>query len=92
MQTPDEMRTQIVDKAEADAGFRAQLIQDPKATIGTELGVTIPESLAIKVHEETGETVHLVLPPASQLSEGDLQAVAGGRWISQGINAWIKTW
>ena len=40
--------------------------------------MTIPPSMAIKVHEESAETVHLVLRPESKLSEGELQAVAGG--------------
>ena len=45
---------------------------------GQELGVTMPASLSIGVHEESGTTAHLVLPPDSKLSEGDLQAVSGG--------------
>ena len=92
MKTPNEMRMRIVERAEADATFRTQLLDDPKGTIGAELGVTIPPSLAIRIHEENAETVHLVLPPSSKLSEGDLQAVAGGRWISQAINREIASW
>ena len=38
----------------------------------------MPASLSIGVHEESGTTAHLVLPPDSKLSEGDLQAVSGG--------------
>ena len=72
------MRAKIVERAETDTTFRAQLLDDPKGTVEAELGVTIPPSMAIKVHEESAETVHLVLPPESKLSEGDLQAVAGG--------------
>ena len=84
METPKEMRMKIVGKAAEDADFRARLLGDPKGAIEQELGVTIPASLSIDVHEDTGATAHLVLPPASKLSEGDLQAVAGGRddrWI-----------
>ena len=84
METSQEMRTKIVGKAAEDADFRARLIGDPKAAIGQELNVTVPASLSVEVHEEDGTTAHLVLPPASKLSEGDLQAVAGGRddrWI-----------
>ena len=78
MQSPNEMRMKIVDKAAEDADFRAKLLRDPKAAIGQELGVTIPESMTIQVHEETTATAHLVLPPGSKLNEGDLRAVAGG--------------
>ena len=78
METPKEMRMKIVGRATEDADFRARLLSDPKGAIGQELGVTIPESLSIGVHEESGTTAHLVLPPDSRLSESDLQAVAGG--------------
>ena len=83
METPKEMRTKIVGKALANEGFRARLLDDPKGAIGQELGITLPASLSIEVHEEDGRTGHLVLPPASRLSEGDLQAVSGGRWVAQ---------
>ena len=78
METPNEMRTKIVEKAHGDAGFRARLLSDPKKAIREALDVAIPEGLSIEVHEEGASTAHLVLPPASKLSEGDLQAVAGG--------------
>ena len=78
METPNEMRMKIVGKATGDADFRARLLGDPKGAIEQELGVTIPASMSIEVHEERGTTAHLVLPPASKLSEDDLQAVAGG--------------
>ena len=78
MDTPNEMRMKIVDKATGDADFRTRLLSDPKGAIGQELGVTIPASLSVEVHEESDATAHLVLPPDSKLSDGDLQAVAGG--------------
>ena len=78
METPKEMRAKIVGKARENADFRARLLSDPKAAIGQELGVAIPASMSIEVHEEGGETAHLVLPPDSRLSEGDLAQVAGG--------------
>ena len=80
--TAGEMRDRLIEKATEDADFRARLLSDPKGTIGQELGVTIPASLSIEVHEESGTTVHLVLPPDSKLSEGELQTVAGGTHVS----------
>ena len=76
--TVDELRECLVEKATGDAEFRARLLSDPKAAIEEELGLAVPASLSIEVHEESGATAHLVLPPDSKLSEGDLQAVAGG--------------
>ena len=78
METPNEMRAKIVGKAAEDAEFRARLLGDPKGAIGQELGVTIPASLSIEVHEESGTTAHLVLPPDSKLGERDLGKVSGG--------------
>ena len=89
------MRAKIVGKATEDADFRARLLSDPKGTIESELGVTIPASLSIEVHEESGMTAHLVLPPDSRLSESDLQAVAGQARIKQiwaGLDRLIRSW
>ena len=65
METPKEMRAKIVGKATGDADFRARLLSDPKGAIEQELGVTIPASLSVEVHEERGTTAHLVLPPTA---------------------------
>ena len=78
MESAKEVREKIVGKATRDADFRAWLLRDPKAAIGQELGVAIPESMSIEVHEDGGETAHLVLPPDSKLNEHDLGAVSGG--------------
>lgn len=78
MESVKDVREKLVGKAAADAGFRAQLLSDPKEAIQHELGVTIPQSISIEVHEESNTTAHLVLPPSSRLSDQDMQAVAGG--------------
>lgn len=92
METSEEMRARIVDKAAEDADFRARLLDDPKGTLEQELGVAIPAALSIEVHEESGETAHLVLPPDSRLGEGDLQAVAGGFVMSEGFDFNPANW
>lgn len=73
-----ELQEQVAAKARASADFRAHLRSDPKAALEQELGVTLPASLSIRVHEESATTAHLILPPAASLSESDLQAVAAG--------------
>lgn len=78
MQTPHEMRTRIVGRATDDADFRAKLLRDPPAIIAAELGVTIPSSLTIQVHEEDASTAHLVLPPKDRLDEVALRGAHGG--------------
>ena len=78
MQTAHEMRTRIIDKAASDADYRARLLDDPRAAVADELGVSVPDSLTIRVHEEDAASAHLVLPPSSTLTEPELATVAGG--------------
>ncbi len=78
MESVKEMRGKIVGRATEDAEFRSRLLGDPKGAIGQELGVPIPASMSIQVHQDSAATAHLVLPPDSKLSEKDLQGVAGG--------------
>ena len=78
MRSGDEMLHQIVEKSALDEGFRQALLDDPKATISRELGITIPASLTIKVHESDMQTVHLALPPDPNITEEQLEAISAG--------------
>ncbi len=78
MTTATELKTKILSKAAEDGDFRTRLLTDPRATISTELGMTIPEGFDVAVHEDSGTTAHLVLPPAPALTEADLAMAAGG--------------
>ena len=78
MKTADEMRAHILGKATEDETFRSKLLSDPRTSIEDELGVTIPEGVTVQVHENTAQTVHLVLPPATKLSDTELRAASGG--------------
>ena len=78
METVKELRETLVGKATADGEFRARLVSDPKGAIEQALGLTVPASMSINVHEDSATTAHLVLPPSGRLSDDDLQAVAGG--------------
>ena len=81
MTTTNDPRARIAHKAATDAAFRQALISNPKATLSKELGVPVPDGIKVHVVEDSADTVHLVLPPrqgSRQLSESELQAVAGG--------------
>ena len=84
MTTATELKAQILSKAEVDADFRARLIADPRAVISAETGTTIPEGFSVVVHEDSATTAHLVLPPTGELSEIEMESVAGGA----GYAAW----
>jgi hypothetical protein len=48
-------------KALADPAYRARLIADPKAVLRAE-GIAIDDDLKVVIHENTADTVNLVLP------------------------------
>ena len=85
MPTISEMTAHVTAKAAEDGDFRARLIADPKAVIASEFVVSIPENFAIKVHEDSASTAHMVLPLSDRLTEEDLALAAGGGW---GDTAW----
>ncbi len=78
MTTATELKAQLLTKAAEDGDFRARLLADPNATISSELGTTIPEGFKVAVHEDSGTTAHLVLPPSPALTEDEMAMIAGG--------------
>ncbi len=78
MKTGEEMRAILTEKAVEDPAFRSQLVADPKGTIQQEFGVTIPDSMTIRVHESDMQTIHLALPPTPHMSEEQLEAISAG--------------
>ncbi len=69
----------VVAKAWGDDDFKAKLLADPM-TVLKEYGLAIPEDVELRVVENTDKVVYLILPPepAEQLSEEELEMVAGG--------------
>ena len=78
MRSGDDMLKQIVEKSALDSEFRQQLLDDPKSAISAELGITMPESMNVVVHESDMQTVHLALPPDPNITEEQLEAISAG--------------
>ena len=78
MKNGDEMLQQIVEKSALDADFRQELLTDPKTAITRELGITMPDSMNVQVHESDMQTVHLALPPDPNITEEQLEAISAG--------------
>ena len=70
---------QIIAKAWADENFKAWLLTDPQAALRAQ-GIDLPFDLKLVVHEDTPQTRHFVLPikPQEELSDDELESVAGG--------------
>ena len=86
-QEPMDLEALLVEKAMADKAFKRELLTNPKAVIARETGQKLPDSVEIEVVEQTPEKLYVVLPlkvetkstPSDdELSEEDLEAVAGG--------------
>ena len=95
--TRKDIEAQIIAKTWLDRAYKQELLENPKAVVSREFGAEVPADITIKVIEEDAKTLYLVLPmkpPAGELSEEQLQAVAGGglgdiyweirNWISSG--------
>ena len=75
---------QIIAKCWSDEIFKQQLLADPAATFKAE-GITLPDGLSIKALENTDKVLHVVIPAKpTDLSDDDLDKVAGGTVIFQG--------
>lgn len=73
----------VIKRAATDKAFRNELTKNPQATIKVAIGVELPPGLKLNVYENTPTELHLLLPaqssPDGELSDMELEAVAGGR-------------
>ncbi len=77
----DQITERLVAEAQRNPEFRQRLLADPNGTISEVLGASLPESVSIRVVEATPTHQYLVLPmvdPANELSDMELEEVAGG--------------
>ena len=61
--------------------YRAALLNDPKGVIETQLNTSLGD-VKVKAVADTADTVHVVIPysaPEGELSDSDLEKVAGGK-------------
>lgn len=82
-----EIQEKVMTQAAKDENFRREMLTDPKGTFAKYSGQQLPDELEIKVHEDTKDILHLVLPPdlsGMELSDEDLEKVAGGELVVTG--------
>jgi hypothetical protein len=89
--TRGQLNEHIAGLAAKDPAFRAALLANPRGAMAQVLEGPLPESLTIRVVEDTPDTLHLVLPPApaagAELSDRQLERVAGG---AQTIHLYLR--
>ncbi len=76
-----EMRDLLAKFSTENADYRAAVINDPKKIIEAQFQLSVPDGVTLKVVEDSAETINIVLPPnqaGGELSDADLEAVAGG--------------
>jgi hypothetical protein len=80
----EAFEARLIEKAWTDPSFRQALRSDPRGAVEKALGARLPAGMQVKLLEETADTFYLVLPanpdraPSGQLSDEQLDAVAGG--------------
>jgi hypothetical protein len=103
-QAPMDIEQLIVNKAMEDKAFKQELVNNPKAAIAKELNVELPAELEIEVVQQTPQKLYLVLPlevtleeeAGEELSEEQLEAVAGGGILTLTVRVTVavatRTW
>ncbi|MFM7599130.1 MAG: NHLP leader peptide family RiPP precursor [Actinomycetota bacterium] len=76
--TRSEVEATIAERIAADPAFRDALLADPRGVIAEVVGFDIPDNVQVILHEESLTQIHLTIPSAEDLSDTDLELVAGG--------------
>jgi hypothetical protein len=78
-----EIETIVLENAAKHSQYRDALLADPKKTVETQLNSTLPDNVSVEVVQETPSKIFIRLPhvvaEGAELSDDDLEQVAGGK-------------
>ena len=81
MKSINEIRLDVLEAVNEHPRFRDHMLRNPHSVISDALGVSVPKSFEICVHEDAADLVHVVLPPDPALGLESLDEVVGGHWV-----------
>lgn len=89
----DDLEQALGRRMRDDEGFRQEVLADPHTAIARLTGITLPQSVAVHIHEETSAALHIVVPgPESDvLTDEQLDSVSGG-WSATGWRSVVRKW
>jgi hypothetical protein len=96
-QTPSrrDVETALIEKCWKDPEFKRKVVKDPKGMLERHTGQKLPPELKIFIHEEDANTLHFSIPLApaklAELSDDQLERVAGGQYIADQNVTWLAT-
>jgi hypothetical protein len=79
----EQLLRQITSRAAVDGEFRTRLLTEPHSAVAEAVGIELPATFRIRFVERDSDLDALVvlpelIPEAAELSEEELEAVAGG--------------
>jgi hypothetical protein len=89
--TRGEIQDLLTKFSKGNPTYREALLKNPKVVVEGQMGGKLPPGINVKAVEETPNTIYVIVPyvakAGDELSDNDLEAVAGGKAIGAIGNA-----
>ena len=81
--TRGEIQDLLTKFSKSNPNYRDALLKNPKLVLEGQMGGKLPDGFFVKAVEETPNTIYVVVPyvpkPGAELSDNELESVAGGK-------------